>query len=147
MFTEQEVYDMFMVLFMCVFENVQPEHGWVLRTAAAGVGKIVNQLIAQNIGEVSPMTAAASNPLQGVLGFFDAVKDKVWPAAPQTKECHPFLSRLAASGRPMRDLVACVIGLAVGSSVNYSQVVDLYLQPQYAADRAGFVKACKKGDT
>ncbi len=38
---------MLMVLFTCVFEDVSPEDGWVLRTTATGVSKIVNNLIEQ----------------------------------------------------------------------------------------------------
>jgi len=149
MFTEQEAYDMFMVLFTCVFEDVSPEHGWVLRTTAAGVSKIVNNLIEQNIAEISPRTAtSAVGFLQGV---FSSLKDKLFSPSATAKECHPFLSHLAASGRPMDELVACVVGLAVGSSVNVSQalaqVVDLYLQPQYAADFEMLKQACRAGNT
>ena len=39
------------------------------------------------------------------------------------KDYHDFMSRLAATKRSTSDLVACVIGLAVGSSVNYAQAV------------------------
>jgi linoleate 10R-lipoxygenase len=53
------------------------------------------------------------------VGFFTTVSQTVWPTVP--KECHAFLGKLAESGRPTRELVANVIGLAVGSSVNYSQ--------------------------
>ncbi|KAH8111877.1 heme peroxidase [Phellopilus nigrolimitatus] len=143
LFTEQEVYDMFTVLFMCVFENIQPEHGWVLRSAASQVGKIINGLIAQSLTEAAPRTA--SNPL---VGIFTSVKEAIWPTPP--KECHDFLANLAASGRPTRDLVACVIGLAVGSSVNYAQavaqVVDFYLDDSRAAERAQLVAACARDD-
>ncbi|KAI5117531.1 hypothetical protein M0805_004764 [Coniferiporia weirii] len=144
LFTEQEVYDMFTVLFMCVFENVAPENGWILRTAASQVGKIVNGLIEQSLMEVAPRTAA--NP---VFGLFTAVKEAIWPSAP--KECHPFLSNLASSGRPTRELVACVIGLAVGSSVNYAQalaqVVDFYLDPTRSRECAALVALCKRPES
>ncbi len=142
---------MLMVLFTCVFEDVSPEDGWVLRTTATGVSKIVNNLIEQNIAEISPRTAtSAVGYLQGV---FSSLKDKLCATvgAPTTKECHPFLSHLAASGLPMDVLVACVVGLAVGSSANVSQalaqIIDLYLQPQYAADFEMLKQACRAGNT
>ncbi len=140
---------MLMVLFTCVFEDVSPEDGWVLRTT--GVSKVVNNLIEQNIAEISPRTAtSAVGYLQGV---FSSLKDKLCATvgAPTTKECHPFLSHLAASGRPMDVLVACVVGLAVGSLANVSQalaqIIDLYLQPQYAADFEMLKQACRAGNT
>lgn len=72
----------------------------------------------------------------------------MWPTPP--KECSEFLQRLAASGRPTRDLVACVIGLAVGSSVNYAQavaqVVDFYLGDDRAQERAALINICKRDD-
>ena len=54
MFTEQEVYDMLMVLFTCVFINVLPEHGWALRNGAAQVGQIINNLIEKAYASISP---------------------------------------------------------------------------------------------
>ncbi|EPS97159.1 hypothetical protein FOMPIDRAFT_95975 [Fomitopsis schrenkii] len=124
-FTEQEVYTMFSVLFMCVFENVAPENGWTLRSAAAKVGAIINTLIQQSIQEATPSLLHALGP---------------------QKECSPFLARLAASGRPMDELVACVIGLAVGSSVNFAQaaaqVVDFYMREDRSEERAALIAGC-----
>lgn len=59
-FTEQEVYDILSVLFTCVFINVQPEHGWALRTGAKKVGDIINSLIEKSINEAAPKTASVS---------------------------------------------------------------------------------------
>ena len=62
------------------------------------------------------------------------------------KECAPFLARLAASGRPIDELVACVIGLAVGSSVNFSQaaaqVIDFYMREDRSKERSALIAAC-----
>ncbi|KZT00985.1 heme peroxidase [Laetiporus sulphureus 93-53] len=131
-FTEQEVYTMFTVLFMCVFENVAPEHGWTLRAAATQIGTIVNGIIQQSINEAAPKIAI--NPFIG-----------------QKKECAPFLSRLAASGRPIDELVGCVIGLAVGSSVNFAQaaaqVVDFYLREDRQKECAALITACMAPDS
>ncbi|KAI5117535.1 hypothetical protein M0805_004768 [Coniferiporia weirii] len=141
LFTEQEVYTMFTVLFMCVFENVTPENGWTLRAGAKQVGDIINKLIEQSLKEAAPHTA--SNIISGLL---TAQKELLLPSAP--KECDPFLKNLAASKRPTNQLVACVIGLAVGSSVNYSQavaqVVDFYLSPARASECAALIAVCKR---
>ncbi|KAI0732597.1 heme peroxidase [Fomitopsis betulina] len=126
-FTEQEVYTMFTVLFMCVFENVAPEHGWTLRSAAAKVGSVINGLIQKSIQEATP-------------------KVSFLPAPGPHKECSPFLSRLASSGRPIDELVACVIGLAVGSSVNFAQaaaqVIDFYMREDRSEERDALIAAC-----
>lgn len=47
------------------------------------------------------------------------VNNVLWPQA--QKPYYPFLSRLASTGRPANELVATVVGLAIGSSVNYCQ--------------------------
>ena len=47
------------------------------------------------------------------------VASTLWPQG--KKPYYPFLSKLADAGRPLNELVAMVVGLAVGSSVNYAQ--------------------------
>lgn len=148
-----------------MFENIDPEHGWVLRDGAFAVSKIINGLIEQSLTEAAPRTASVCTPhfsgpnslldislthfeQNPLVGFFTTIKETVWPTPP--KECSEFLQRLAASGRPTRDLVACVIGLAVGSSVNYAQavaqVVDFYLGADRAQERAALINVCKRDD-
>ena len=74
MFTEQEIYDMLSLLFTCVFINVQPEHGWVLRAGASQVGSIINPLIEKSLNEVAPGTSSVRppplNPLGGIYANF-----------------------------------------------------------------------------
>ena len=53
MFTEQEVYDMLMLLFTYVFLNVLPEHGWALASGAAQVGQIINGLIEKSVSQLA----------------------------------------------------------------------------------------------
>ena len=45
-----------------MFENIDPEHTWILRNTAQKVGKIVNSLIEQSLKEVAPGSAAVSTP-------------------------------------------------------------------------------------
>lgn len=67
---------------------------------------------------------------------------------PNHEEYTDFLSRLASSGRPTRELVANVIGLAVGSSVNYAQsvaqVVDFYLSDERTKEREQVIALAKR---
>lgn len=104
-----------------------------------------SQLNSTQLNTCVYLTYFEQNPL---VGFFTTIKETVWPTPP--KECSEFLQRLAASGRPTRDLVACVIGLAVGSSVNYAQavaqVVDFYLGADRAQERAALIDVCKRDD-
>ena len=58
---------MFTILFMCVFENVAPEHGWTLRSAAAKVGSVINSLIQQSIQEAAPAIPRVSITSSAVL--------------------------------------------------------------------------------
>ena len=74
MFTEQEVYDMLMVLFTCVFINVLPEHGWALRNGAAQVGQIVNNLIEKSYASIVPSVSAVS--LVFILSFSIALAQR-----------------------------------------------------------------------
>ena len=50
----------------------------------------------------------------------------------------------------MDELVACVIGLAVGSSVNFSQaaaqVIDFYMREDRSKERAALIAACSAPD-
>jgi hypothetical protein len=47
------------------------------------------------------------------------VASTLWPQ--EKKPYYPFLSKLADTGRPLNELVAMVLGLAIGSSVDYAQ--------------------------
>ena len=56
-FTEQETYDMFAIMFMCAVSNAVPEHGFTLRTAAKPISDVVNQFLYKSINEASPNTS------------------------------------------------------------------------------------------
>ena len=53
---------MLTVLFMCVFENIAPEHGWALRTGALQISKIVNGFIQQSLQQAAPLAASVCPP-------------------------------------------------------------------------------------
>ena len=126
-----------------MFENTQPEHGWTLNVAASTAAALLNGFIenslinsAPHLGDVSSIfpfrhyhelcTDIRVKVEVPILGFklpgSGIVKKTIQSfVVPEVKTCEPFLSQLASSDRPIRDLVATVAGLAVGSSVNYSQ--------------------------
>ena len=74
------------------------------------------------------------------MGFFSSL---IWPAEDK-KPYHEFLGRLKEGGRPTRDIVAEVIGLAIGGGMIYAQavaqIVDFYMDDERAAERAEIVK-------
>ncbi|KAJ7058676.1 heme peroxidase [Mycena amicta] len=165
LYTEQEVYDMFTTLvclpslgcvdlladstrghvqftltFLSIGDN---EHGFSLRWTAFQSAGVLQALIAKTILEVAPKSAP-----NAVLGFISNVSKFLW--SPMNKPYYPFLSRLSETGRPMNELVAMVLGLANGSSVNYSQaaihVIDLYLDDEHAAERAHILQLVQRDD-
>ena len=118
--------------FLSIGDN---EHGFSLRWTALQAGGVIQALIAKSVLEVTPKSAPVRISrrysfwkfwftdlycFQGIVsGFFAHVASTLWPQGEQPY--YPFLSKLAAAGRPLNELVATVVGLAVGSSVNYAQ--------------------------
>lgn len=69
---------------MCVFENVAPEHGWTLRSAAAKVGAVINSLIQQSIEEAAPpipLVSTASGAIQCCLLLALTYHHAAYPSA------------------------------------------------------------------
>ncbi|KAF7358979.1 Heme peroxidase [Mycena sanguinolenta] len=160
LYTEQEVYDMFStsrtfalffdpcrahthdrLTFLSIGDN---EHGFSLRWAAIQSGGVIQALIAKAILEIAPQSAP-----NAVLGFISKCSQFLWPQS--SKPCYPFLSKLSETGRPLDALVATVVGLAVGSSVNYAQaavhVIDFYLDDARAQERAQIMNLVQGDDT
>ncbi|KAH7928581.1 heme peroxidase [Leucogyrophana mollusca] len=69
-------------------------------------------------------------------GWAREVGSYIWP--PDDSPWFEFISRLASTGRPVNQLVANIVGLAVGSSVNHAHaainVVDFYLDESRKED-------------
>lgn len=137
-FTEQEAYDLFMILFTCTFENSDAEHGWVIRDKAGKAGKIVNDCIRTSLQEVSSSKSRIVSFLSNAL------------VGTPEKPCHKWMRELVKSELPLERLIGLVSGLAVGSSVNYaqqcSQIVDFYLAPERETERREIVRLVKKSD-
>jgi len=89
-------------------------------------------LVAKSILEVAPKSAPGI-----ISGFVAHVINALWPQG--EKPYYPFLSKMAAAGRPLNELVATVAGLAIGSTVDVAQaavqVIDVYLDEKREAER------------
>ncbi|GJJ13725.1 hypothetical protein Clacol_007981 [Clathrus columnatus] len=141
--TEQEVYDALALLFTCVFINVVPEHSWSLRYNAKKIGDVINTFIQNSITEVAPLSSGS------LVGAFEGIASGVIHSF-NPKPYAAYLSKLATTKRPMNVLIAQVIGLAVGSSVNYAQavtqVIDFYLDDTRASERAEIIRLAQRDD-
>ena len=72
----------------------------------------------------------------------------IWP--PTDKPWYPFLSRLAASGRPIDEMVGEILGVSVGASTNHAHatinVIDFYLADERKAEREHIIELVRQGD-
>jgi len=144
LYTEQEIYDMFATLFALTFLSIgDNEHLASLRWSATQSGGVIQALIAKTVLEIAP----GSSP-NAILGFVAKVNKFLFSQT--DKPCYPFLSKLAETGRPLNELVAMVVGLAVGSSVNFAQgavhVIDFYFDEAHAAENAEIIQLVQQDD-
>ncbi|KAJ7174160.1 heme peroxidase [Mycena crocata] len=144
LYTEQEVYDMFSTLVLTFLSIGDNEHGFALRWAAIQSGGVIQALIAKAVLEIAPKSAP-----NAVTGLISNISKFLWP--PSDKPWYPFLSKLSETGRPLNELVATVVGLAVGSSVNYAQaavhVIDFYLDDSHEQERLQIIKLVQSDDS
>src|SRR6266581_3120529 len=72
----------------------------------------------------------------------------IWP--PNNNLWYPFLNRMAATGKPIDQLVGNILGVAVGASVNHAHaainVVDFYLDDARKEERDHIVQLVKYND-
>jgi cytochrome P450 len=144
LYTVQEVYDMFTTLFELTFWSFgKQENGFSLRFDAIQAGGVVQGLVAKSIAEVAPQ----SSP-NFLLKLANQIGSFMWP--PTRKPCYEFFHRLAASGRPINQLTAFTVGVAIGSSVSFAQsavhVIDFYLDPRREKEFAHIVELIRKTD-
>ncbi|KAL0577268.1 hypothetical protein V5O48_004725 [Marasmius crinis-equi] len=148
MYTEQEVYEMFTAMVMLIFLAIgDNEHGFSLRQKVIQAGGVVQAMVAKSVVDCAPKSAGATNPILGIVSTVTSTVEGVV----LNKPCGPFLKRLAETGRPVNELVATVVGLAVGSSVNYAQaavhVIDFYLDEERAEQRTKIIQLAKASAT
>uniref|UniRef100_A0A8H8CDX0 Heme peroxidase n=1 Tax=Psilocybe cubensis TaxID=181762 RepID=A0A8H8CDX0_PSICU len=144
LFTELEFFEMLSTLFTNTFLAFdQTEISFGLHDASLKAGTIVGALAAKSLLEVAP--SAAPNVLGRVAA---SVVSFIWPA--NDKPWYPFLQRLAASGRPLDELLGNLLGVAVGASVNHGHatvnVIDFYLDDKRKAEREHIVQLVKRND-
>ncbi|KAG5648767.1 hypothetical protein DXG03_000115 [Asterophora parasitica] len=147
-YTENEFFDMLSTLFTYVqmvtfLAFDEPETSFALHEAAVQAGTIIGALSAKSILEVYPSAAP------GILGKLAAgAASYFWPA--DAKPYYAFLSRLAATGRPLDELLGNILGVAVGASVNWAHgavnVINFYLDDARAKERQHIIELAKKND-
>ncbi|KAF5370929.1 hypothetical protein D9615_009815 [Tricholomella constricta] len=145
MYTENEFFDMLTTLFSVTFLTFdEPETSFALHEAAMQAGTIIGGLTAKSVMEVAPSTSPNffGKVAAGAASF-------LWP--PNSKPSYPFLSKLAATGRPLDELLGNILGVAVGASVNYAQaavhVIDFYLDDARTTEREHIIELVNQQDS
>jgi len=108
-----------------------PENSFALHSAALEDGTAIGALVAKAILEIEPSLIPVSGSYAKPFLWLDFVGwqtlvgwlvgkafSHLWPST--NKPCYPFLSAMAATGRPLDQLLGNVLGIAVGSSVNFA---------------------------
>ncbi|KAG6815996.1 hypothetical protein H0H87_009602, partial [Tephrocybe sp. NHM501043] len=143
-FTENEFFEMLATLLIygdqfaangLAFD--EPETRFALNEASAAAGINIAALLAKSIIEVTP----ASSPT--VLGkIASAATSLIW--SPKNEPWFPFLSRLAATGRPIDELIGNIVAVAAGSSVTWAHaatnVIDFYLSDARTKEREHIIE-------
>ncbi|MCV2423659.1 hypothetical protein LNV47_24045 [Paucibacter sp. DJ4R-1] len=139
---EDEMYEKLAVLFSCVFRNTEPYLGWALRREAKAAADEINAKTKANLERLQ------TPPLRGPI--FLGIKAAVESATGQTRPSDKFHQDLLASKKAINDLVALILGLAVGSSVNYAQatcqMVDFYMDASRKKEFDHIVQLASKND-
>jgi len=144
LFTELEMFEMLASLYTDTFLAFEiPESNFTLHNAALQVGTIIGALTAKSILKVSPATSP------NIVGRVTAsIMSFIWP--PNDNLWYPFLNRMAATGKPIHQLVGNILGVAVGASVNHGHaavnVVDFYLDDARKKERDHIVHLVKYND-
>ncbi|KAG5337782.1 hypothetical protein C0989_008907 [Termitomyces sp. Mn162] len=155
MFTENEYFDLLTVLYTydvflnSMYRQLKTLFRWTfltfddlenrfsLQEAADQAAVMIGGLTAKSIIEISPST---SPNLIGQIGAH--LSSFFWPRI--KKPCYPFLSNLAATGRPIDELIGNILGVAVGACVNYAHaavnVIDFYLDDARVEERKAITK-------
>ena len=81
---------------------------------------------------------------QNIVGRVAAsITSFIWP--PNDNLWYPFLNRMAATGKPIDQLLGNILGVAVGASVNHGHaavnVVDFYLDDARKKERDHIVRS------
>ncbi|PPQ95917.1 hypothetical protein CVT26_016140 [Gymnopilus dilepis] len=144
LFTELEFFEMLATLFTVTFLAFdKSETRFALEEASVKAGTIIGGLTAKSILEASP---SSSPNFLGRVAM--GITSYIWP--PTDKPWYPFLSRLAASGRPIDEMVGEILGVSVGASTNHAHatinVIDFYLADERKAEREHIIELVRQGD-
>ncbi|KAG6916400.1 hypothetical protein DXG01_006979 [Tephrocybe rancida] len=115
----------------------EPETNFALHEASAVAGIKIAALLARSISQVTP---ALSPTIIGKIT--STATSLIW--SPKNEPWFPFLSRLAATGRPIDELIGNIVAVAVGSSVTWAHaatnVIDFYLSDARAKQREHIIE-------
>jgi hypothetical protein len=144
LYTEREMYEMLKTLFIATFQAFdEPEISFAIHSASLRAGAIIGLLTAKAVMEVAPSTVP-----NAVGKAVASVSSYIWPAT--EKPNYPFHSAMAATGRPLDQIVGNVIGVSVGGAVNHAQgainVVDFYLDEKREPERRKIIELARKTD-
>ncbi|KAF8627576.1 hypothetical protein AX15_004356 [Amanita polypyramis BW_CC] len=140
-FTVNEIFDMFADLFTASFLGFgDNERFWSLIQKAGVASAVIQGAVKESVLRVKAASSATNSDasdkanktndkLAILKDWVREVEDYVYP--PDDKEWFKFISRLDSTNRPVNELVANIVGLANGSSVNQAHsainVIDFYL--------------------
>ncbi|KAF8628091.1 hypothetical protein AX15_004094 [Amanita polypyramis BW_CC] len=140
-YTANEVFDMFCDLFTASFLGLgDNERFWSLIQKAGVASTVIQGAVKESVlrvkaapsvtkSDTSDKTNKSKDKLAILKDWVREVEDYVYP--PDDKEWFKFISRLDSTNRPVNELVANIVGLANGSSVNQAHsainVIDFYL--------------------
>ncbi|RXW15244.1 hypothetical protein EST38_g10604 [Candolleomyces aberdarensis] len=153
-YTVNEVFDYFCDLFTASFLGLgDTERFWELLQKARKASDVIQGATRESVIRVGPGLddpKGKSDPYRvGVLkGWAREIQDYYCP--PEDLGWWQFISRLTASKRPVNELVANIVGLANGSSVNQAHtalnVIDFYLEDSRKENLKDILKLIAKND-
>ncbi|KAF9466792.1 heme peroxidase [Collybia nuda] len=143
LYTEREFYDMLQDLVSALitkFGFVSRTFAFAWRDAATDAGLVIGGLAGKTFLAL-PRTHVRQ--LSGIIGL---VAGKI----AEQKSSYQFQSQIAASKRPIDELLGCILGLGVGASVNFAQsavhVVNLYLENGREKERQQIIQLANSND-
>ncbi|KAF8666942.1 heme peroxidase [Rhizoctonia solani] len=140
--SDEALYQKFAILFSCVFRNTEPYLGWALRRGAKAASDEINGKIKANLERIQ------TPPIAGPI--FLGIKSALETATGQTRPSDNFHKALLSSKKPVNDLTAMVLGLCVGSSVNFAQataqMVEFYMDDAHKKEREHIFQLASKND-
>ncbi|KAF5338872.1 hypothetical protein D9611_008746 [Ephemerocybe angulata] len=153
-YTVDEVFDYFCDLFTASFLGLgDTERFWELLKKARKASDVIQGATRESVLRVGPDLEdpkGKADPYRVGLLKKWAREIQDYYSPPDEQPWWQFISRLTATGRPVNELVANIVGLANGSSVNQAHtalnVVDFYLEEERKDNLADIQALIGKND-